>query len=128
MRPTHAVVCTVAVFLGMAAISIPTAYTEEETTAIETETDRISYVIGVQVGSSVLQGGLEVAPEPLVQGIMDTIGEKDLALSDEELQEAMMALQRKMAEAQQEMQRQMQQQQELQQQQQLQRQQEQQLQ
>lgn len=73
--------------------------------ALVTESDRISYVVGVQIGDQLSQGGLEINPDLLARGIRDVMEEKELALSDEDLQEAMMALQQKMMEAQAEMQR-----------------------
>ncbi len=75
---------------------------------LETEKDRFSYIIGVQVGGSIMQGGLDLNPDMLARGIKDIVEDNELAMSEEEMQEAMMALQKKMSEAQEEMQREMQ--------------------
>lgn len=84
---------------------------EEARATIDTEQERMSYVIGVQMGSSIQQGGIDVASEALMQGMTDVLENNDLALSEAELQEAMMALQRKMNAAHEEQQRQLQEQQ-----------------
>lgn len=95
-----AALCVGAVTMFTTAHADDAAETPEKSKAVlESEMDRYSYAIGVQVGGSIMQGDIELNPEALTQGIIDVIENKELALSDMEIEETMMALQQKMMEA-----------------------------
>lgn len=66
------------------------------TAGIETEMEKVSYVIGTQIGQSFKQQGIEVILESLIMGIKDKLADKELALSPEESQKVMMSFQQRM--------------------------------
>ncbi len=102
-----AFICTVVMASFSVMADDENGAAQSDKIVLETEKDRFSYIIGIQVGGSIMQGGLDLNPDVLARGIKDVVEEKELALSEEEMQEAMMALQKKMSEAQEEMQREM---------------------
>lgn len=57
---------------------------------------RASYAIGVDIGKSLSRQGLELDPKALAAGLGDALGGKP-ALNDEELRDALMALQKEFA-------------------------------
>ncbi|MCF7956591.1 MAG: FKBP-type peptidyl-prolyl cis-trans isomerase [Phycisphaerae bacterium] len=60
--------------------------------------DKVSYIIGTNVGRSFKQGGLdELSYDAFTQGIKDVFASKDLAISEQEMQQVMDAFQKKMA-------------------------------
>lgn len=66
---------------------------------LETEHNRISYAIGMQLGTMLKQSQLDVNLPSLMEGIGDMLEGKEPALNEEQLQEVEAALQRKMQEA-----------------------------
>lgn len=72
---------------------------------ITAEADQISYIVGIQFGSTIQQLGLDINFDVLVRGMRDLVEDNELAMSEEALESAMMLLQQKMTEAQEEMQR-----------------------
>ncbi|NLN93692.1 MAG: FKBP-type peptidyl-prolyl cis-trans isomerase [Candidatus Hydrogenedens sp.] len=66
---------------------------------LNTEEDRISYAIGLQLGTMLKQSQLDVDIEPLSAGIADMLAGKEPALNEEQLQEVEAALQKKMQDA-----------------------------
>lgn len=66
--------------------------------AFKTDEDKLSYIIGTQLGENFKQNGLEINAALLAQGVMDVLGGKDLAIPEELHQEIMMAFQKKMME------------------------------
>jgi FKBP-type peptidyl-prolyl cis-trans isomerase FkpA/FKBP-type peptidyl-prolyl cis-trans isomerase FklB len=67
---------------------------------LETDMDRISYVLGVNIGQDLKQMNVDVNAEAMAQAISDVIKGEKFALSDEEMTKAMQAFQEKMREAQ----------------------------
>lgn len=65
---------------------------------LETETDKVSYAIGQQFGTTIVQNEIEVNVKALLQGMEDVLTKAEPALTAEEMQAAMMSLQTKMAE------------------------------
>ena len=66
------------------------------TIKLETELDKVSYVIGTQIAQNFKQQGVVVNIEPLVAGLKDASAGKELALSSEEMQQVMAAFQQRM--------------------------------
>ncbi|MHC4508299.1 MAG: FKBP-type peptidyl-prolyl cis-trans isomerase N-terminal domain-containing protein, partial [Planctomycetota bacterium] len=54
--------------------------------ALKTEQDKVSYIIGTQIGRNFKSQEVEVNLEALVWGLKDMLGGKELALSQEEMQ------------------------------------------
>jgi FKBP-type peptidyl-prolyl cis-trans isomerase len=64
---------------------------------LENEVDKISYSIGQQFGTTILQNELEVNVKAVLKGMEDMLMKQEPALTEEEMQAAMMALQTKMS-------------------------------
>ena len=71
-----------------AATTQPAAKSE-----LKTNTDRISYAIGIQLGKSFQRDDLAVNPTILVQAITDVLNDKPLAMTDEQIKQVMTDLQ-----------------------------------
>lgn len=63
---------------------------------LKTDTDRISYAIGVQLGKNFKKDDLAVNPTVLAQAITDVLNEKPLAMTDEQLKQVMTDLRKTM--------------------------------
>ncbi len=104
MKSRYTSIIIVAAFLCISAVAFnlvafADADTEEPETSdatIDTEQDKVSYAIGAQIGHSVLQGDVDINTDVLIHGIADVLEEKELAMSDTEMQETMIALQQRM--------------------------------
>jgi len=64
--------------------------------ALQTETQKVSYIIGTQFGSSIKTQGIEVDIESLVSGLKDALTGRDFALSQEESQKVMAAFRQRL--------------------------------
>lgn len=64
---------------------------------METHMEKVSYIIGRQIGGDFTQQGIEVTPETFVQGFQDAIAGKEAPMSNEQMQEIMNAFQVEMA-------------------------------
>lgn len=86
-----------ALALGAAGIWSEAA---EPTTTLKDQRDKISYSIGMQVGSSVRQQiqsqGLEIKPEMVAAGLRDVLADAKPLLTDEEVRATLMALQKEL--------------------------------
>ena len=58
--------------------------------------EKVSYIIGTQIGSSIKTQGIEIDIEMLISGLKDALAGKELALSDEESKQVMMAFRKRM--------------------------------
>ena len=64
---------------------------------LKTEMDKVSYIIGTNIGRSFQQGGLDdLSYDAFIKGIKDVFAGNDLAISDSEMQMVMQAFQQKM--------------------------------
>jgi FKBP-type peptidyl-prolyl cis-trans isomerase len=54
--------------------------------ALKTEVDKVSYIIGTQIARDFKSKDIEVNLEPLMWGLKDVLGDKELAMSQEEMQ------------------------------------------
>ncbi|MFP4382201.1 MAG: FKBP-type peptidyl-prolyl cis-trans isomerase [Candidatus Sumerlaeia bacterium] len=75
---------------------------------IETDKDKISYVLGVNIGMDLKNSGIDVNPEVLAEAIRAAVNEEEFALSDEEMMQAMQLFQQQMQQAQMKQQQEMQ--------------------
>ena len=66
---------------------------EGDKVVLESELDKVSYIIGRQLATSILQNQLEVNVEAVLKGMGDMLNQAEPALNEEEMQAAMMALQ-----------------------------------
>ncbi len=64
--------------------------------------DKISYSIGLNIGRDFQQNDMDINPDILAQGIKDVLSGGEIRMSDEEIQEALMAFQQEAATKQQE--------------------------
>jgi len=72
---------------------------------LKTETDKISYALGTQIGQNFKKQGIEIRVEPLMQGLRDVMKDAELILSQDEMQQVMMSFQKRMQAEQQERQK-----------------------
>jgi FKBP-type peptidyl-prolyl cis-trans isomerase FklB len=66
------------------------------------EKDKVSYSLGVDIGRTLQRLQLDLNQNALSQGITDVLGNKPMAMSDQELQQTLQAFQQKMMQKQQE--------------------------
>ena len=66
-----------------------------ENTALETQKQKESYSIGYQVGLSIMNDGVEVDLDKLIQGLQDSVAGKDGLLSNEEMRDLIVAMKKK---------------------------------
>ena len=62
--------------------------------------EKVSYIIGTQIGSSIKTQGIEIDIEMLISGLKDALAGKELAFSEEESKQAMMVFRKRMIEKQ----------------------------
>lgn len=77
---------------------------KQKAALLKTEMDKVSYVIGTQLGQSFKQQEIEIKVEPMMRGLKDAMAGKKLALSQEEMQKVMMGFQQRMMAKQKELQ------------------------
>ncbi len=73
--------------------------------SLVTEMDKVSYAIGVQLGTNFKRQGIDIKIEKFVQGFKDAAAGNKLELTEQEIQQTMMAFSQKMREKQQEKQK-----------------------
>jgi FKBP-type peptidyl-prolyl cis-trans isomerase FklB len=74
--------------------------TAATTTKFETRADRISYAIGLDIGQSLSRQSVEVNPDLLYEGLKTALAGETPALSEAEVRETLVSLQRQMQEKQ----------------------------
>ncbi len=89
---------TIAIMLSLTAVVQLQAQDTpaEAPPKLETLTQRASYAIGSQIGGSMKQQGIEVDLKVVLRGMADALAGKELALSEEELEEAFTEFQKQM--------------------------------
>ena len=70
--------------------------TTQKPILLKTEMDKVSYVIGAQVGQSFKSQGIEINIESLMRGLKDAMAGKKLALSQDEIKQVMTSFQQRM--------------------------------
>ena len=69
---------------------------------LKDDKDKVSYSLGVDIGRTLQRLQLDLNQDALSQGITDVLGNKPMAMSDQELQQTLQAFQQKMMQKQQE--------------------------
>lgn len=91
---THLTSMMLALFMG-ATIALP-ANAEE----LKTEKEKLSYVLGAQLGEQFKRDGIEVEKEALFKGMEDSMQGKPLQLNQQQMVEVVQSFQKKQQEAQ----------------------------
>jgi len=73
---------------------------EEKADPFTNDVDRVSYAIGVQIGTGMKQQGLEVNPDMIAQAMKDVFAGKETLLNQEQVQKVFMDFQKQMMEKQ----------------------------
>lgn len=63
---------------------------------LETEAQKVSYVIGSQIGTSIKSDGIEIDLDAFVRGLTDARAGRELAMTQEEMQQAMQGFREQM--------------------------------
>ncbi len=63
---------------------------------LKDQKDKVSYSIGVNIGTSFKQQGIDVNPEVLLAGLKDALSASKTLLSEEEIQQTLMTFQREL--------------------------------
>jgi FKBP-type peptidyl-prolyl cis-trans isomerase FklB len=82
--------------LAVIALTSSSALWAQRKVVLQSETDRVSYSIGLNIGNSFREQSLEINLEPLIQGISDAIKKEKPLMTDEEIQQTMEQLRRTM--------------------------------
>ncbi|PYU20386.1 MAG: peptidylprolyl isomerase, partial [Acidobacteria bacterium] len=77
--------------LGLGLLAIPAR--AQDSTAPATQKDKVSYGIGVGVAKTLKAQGIDVNLDLVVKGLRDALSGQKLAMSDEEINSTMSALQ-----------------------------------
>ncbi len=75
----------------------------EERPQLESVQDKVSYSIGLNIGSDFVAQGMEINPDLLARGIKDAVSQAEPLLNEEEMQAAITAFQEDMLSRQEEM-------------------------
>ncbi len=87
--------------LGLMALPLSVqALSAQESPALETQKDKVSYLIGVQVAKTIKSQEVDVDPNLVAAGLVDALSGGKLLMTDEELRATITALQKEMAEKQ----------------------------
>ena len=80
----------------VAILSLASQVNAGEAPPLKTQKDKVSYIIGLDIGKNLQRQAIEVDPEIVTQGIKDAISGGKTALSEEEIKETMTAFQKEM--------------------------------
>ena len=69
----------------------------EDSQVLKTPKDKVSYIIGIDIGKAFKKQGLDIDSELLLKGIKDSLAGDKFLLSEQEIREIMAGLQQKMA-------------------------------
>jgi FKBP-type peptidyl-prolyl cis-trans isomerase FklB len=69
----------------------------EDSQVLKTPKDKVSYIIGIDIGKAFKKQGLDIDSELLVKGIKDSLAGDKFLLGEQEIREIMAGLQQKMA-------------------------------
>ncbi|MCX6136109.1 MAG: FKBP-type peptidyl-prolyl cis-trans isomerase [Ignavibacteriales bacterium] len=79
-----------------------TASAGKSTSALTTQKEQISYILGFQIGSNFKQQNIDISPEIILRGLADAVGGKQMALPDSVARIAYASFQQEMMKKQQE--------------------------
>src|SRR5260370_18871704 len=77
--------------VGLGLLTIPAG--AQDSNAAETQKDKVSYGLGVGVARTLKSQGIDVNTDVLIKGLHDALAGQKLAMSDDELNNTMSALQ-----------------------------------
>lgn len=69
----------------------------QETLVLKNQKDKVSYIIGMDIGNNLKKQSIDVDPNILVKGVKDALSGAKPLLTEQEIQEAMVAFQKEMA-------------------------------
>ncbi|MDA8084939.1 MAG: FKBP-type peptidyl-prolyl cis-trans isomerase, partial [Nitrospiraceae bacterium] len=72
----------------------------EEQTVLKTEKDKVSYIIGTDIGNNFKRQGLDIEPDMLMKGLKDVLAGNKLLLNETEINETMTAFKKEFVEKQ----------------------------
>jgi FKBP-type peptidyl-prolyl cis-trans isomerase FklB len=70
----------------------------EEKLVLKNQKERVSYIIGMDIGSNLKKQSIDIDPNILAKGIQDALGGAKSLLTDQEVQETMVAFQKELME------------------------------
>jgi len=69
----------------------------QETLVLKNQKDKVSYIIGMDIGNNLKKQSIDVDPNILVKGVKDALSGTKPLLTEQEIQETMVAFQKEMA-------------------------------
>ncbi len=84
----------VAAIMGIALLTSQAS--AEEKTALKSEKEKVSYVIGVNIGRNLKAQSVDVDPDMILKGLKDATSGGKLLMTDDEMKETMTAFQKEM--------------------------------
>ena len=69
----------------------------QETLVLKNQKDKVSYIIGMDIGNNLKKQSIDVDPSILVKGVKDALSGAKPLLTEQEIQETMVAFQKEMA-------------------------------
>jgi FKBP-type peptidyl-prolyl cis-trans isomerase FklB len=70
----------------------------EEKLVLRNQKEKVSYIIGMDIGSNLKKQSIDIDPNILAKGIQDALGSAKSLLNDQEVQETMVAFQKELME------------------------------
>ena len=84
------------IWMAILALALLAVQVNAQEAALQTQNDKRSYAIGVQMAAGIKNQGIEVSPELVAQGLRDALAGAKLLLTDDEMGAAIEALQAEM--------------------------------
>jgi len=84
------------IWMAILALALLAVQVNAQEAALQTQNDKRSYAIGVQMAAGIKNQGIEVSPEMVAQGLRDALAGAKLLLTDDEMGAAIEALQAEM--------------------------------
>lgn len=84
----------------LAVLVIAGSAVAEEQSALKSEKDKISYIIGLDIGNNLKRQGAEIDPDTLLRGMKDALSGSKPLLSEDEIREVTTAFRQEMAQKQ----------------------------
>src|SRR5262245_5796210 len=81
-----------AVGISLAALNLQA----QNQITLKDQKDKVSYCIGVNIGTNFRQQGIDITPEVLIAGIKDALAGSKTVLTQEEIQQTLMTFEREM--------------------------------
>jgi len=90
-------------FIGLVFLLLVSQVSAQEKTTLKNQKEKMSYIIGMDIGNNLKKQSMDVDPNILAKGIKDALGGGKLLLNDQEIRETMTAFQKEMMAKQQEL-------------------------